>query len=235
MAESGERKSERDTLALQGVRKFERERQDQYAQEFRAYTHDTDLFASQRRLTLAETKAKDTARADLEALGPEPQPSIAPELLLTDPTIEGLLKHYETSQPSLGLFSDEGGQFLGGYGMSSDNRLKAAAAMSKLWDGGSVDRTRRSSTGPSRTFTDKRLTSHLMIQPRIAETLLADEELRDQGLFSRMLIAWPVSHIGQRVMSLTTDNTSKAASLSHLSTFHCRIEDLLAKGLPNPP
>lgn len=231
VAESGERKSACDALSLQGVRRFERKRQEQYGGDFAAYTNELDLFAAQRRTILAKSQAKDAARADLEALGAEPKPPTAPELLLTDPTIEGLFKHYEASQPSLGLFSDEGGQFLGGYGMSSDNRLKTAAAMSKLWDGGSVNRT-RSSTGPSMTFHDKRLTCHLMIQPRIAETLLADETLRDQGLLSRMLIAWPISHIGQRTISIVRDETVNGDAENHLSAFHSRIEELLEKGLP---
>ncbi|MDJ0821573.1 MAG: YfjI family protein [Paracoccaceae bacterium] len=231
VAESGERKSACDMLALQGVREFERKRQLQYAERFQSYQNEADLYDSQRRAILSKKQDADAARAGLDNLGPEPKAPIAPELLLTDPTMEGLLKHYEVSQPCLGIFSDEGGQFLGGFGMTSDNRLKTAAAMSKFWDGGSVNRT-RSSTGPSRTFYDKRLTTHLMIQPRIAEALLADETLRDQGLLSRMLIAWPVSRIGQRKISMTVDPAADARAEQHLSAFHRRIDALLDSGLP---
>jgi hypothetical protein len=36
-------------------------------------------------------------------------------------------------QPSLGLFSAEGGQFIGGHGMNEDNKLKTAAGLSCAW------------------------------------------------------------------------------------------------------
>ena len=54
------------------------------------------------------------AQADLEALGKEPEAPPSPDRTVSEPTFEGLTKLLATGQPSLGLFSDEGGQFLGG-------------------------------------------------------------------------------------------------------------------------
>jgi len=42
----------------------------------------------------------------------------------------------------MGLFCDEGGQFLGSSTMSRDNRLKAVTTLSSLWDGSPIDRAR---------------------------------------------------------------------------------------------
>ena len=43
---------------------------------------------------------------------------------------------------SLGLFSAEGGQFVGGHGMSADHRLKTAAGFSEIWDAVTIKRVR---------------------------------------------------------------------------------------------
>ena len=56
-------------------------------------------------------------------------------LTCPEPTFEGLTRLLAGGQPSMGIFSGEGGQFLGGHGMNQDNKLKTAAAMSGLWDG----------------------------------------------------------------------------------------------------
>ena len=47
----------------------------------------------------------------------------------------------------MGVFSAEGGQFIGGHGMSEDNRLKTAAALSGVWDGEPIKRVRKQHIG----------------------------------------------------------------------------------------
>ena len=63
--------------------------------------------------------------------------------LHNEPTYEGLTRLFFEGQPSLGIFSDEGGQFLGGHGMNSDNRQKTVAALNDLWGGNPIRRTRQ--------------------------------------------------------------------------------------------
>jgi hypothetical protein len=55
----------------------------------------------------------------------------------------------------MGLFCDEGGQFLGSSTMSRDNRLKAVTTLSSLWDGSPIDRA-RSMAGESLRAYDRR-------------------------------------------------------------------------------
>ncbi|MBB3239273.1 hypothetical protein FHW68_000745 [Pseudomonas sp. Tn43] len=64
--------------------------------------------------------------------------------------------------PSMGLFSDEGGQFLGSSTMSRDNRLKAVTTPSSAWDGNPIDHS-RSMAGESLRAYDRRLSLHLML------------------------------------------------------------------------
>ncbi len=227
VAESGERKSACDHMALQGVRQFELARESAYRVAYQDYQNRLEIYEHKRRSILSQRSDMAEKQADLQALGSPPIAPAAPELLLTDPTIEGLFKHYEISQPSLGLFSDEGGQFFSGFGMSSDNKVKTASALSKLWGGSAINRT-RAGTGPSRTYWGKRLTCHLMIQIRIAERVLSDQDMRSQGLLSRVLVAWPESTIGTRL--IIPDDPPKEAIA--LPAFHRRIEQLLELGLP---
>jgi hypothetical protein len=98
---------------------------------------------------------------------------------------------------AMGIFSAEGGQFLGGHGFSDDAKLRTSATLSAIWDG---DGLRRLRAGDG--FTDlrgRRLTMHLMIQPDAASGVLRDGVLRDQGFLSRLLLAAPESLAGTRL------------------------------------
>jgi hypothetical protein len=96
----------------------------------------------------------------------------------------------------VGLFHDDAGEFIGGHAMNDDNRLKSAAGLSKLWDRGEFDRV-RAGDGANKYF-GRRVASHLMIQPVVAERVLSDDILTQQGLLARTLLAWPQSTIGDR-------------------------------------
>jgi uncharacterized protein DUF3987 len=129
-------------------------------------------------------------------LGPEPERPLHPFLTAPDPTVEGLAKAWVHAPPALGLFTGEGGMFVGGAGMSQEHRLKTAATLSELWDGRPIKRV-RALDGVS-ILAGRRLSMHVMIQPDAAAQLLADPLLRDQGFLSRVLVAAPDSIAGSR-------------------------------------
>ena len=100
-------------------------------------------WAAQRRQIEGDRKTGvNDKREALQALGPEPQRPLAPFLIAGDLTLEGLTKAWPSSNASLGIFTAEGGLFTGGHGMSDENRLRTAAALSQLWDGETVKRIR---------------------------------------------------------------------------------------------
>lgn len=105
-------------------------------------------------------------------MGPEPKHPRSPKLTSSEPTIEGLFKLFQVGEPSHGLFTDEGGSFLGGHAMNSDNRLKTVAGLSSLWGGNALDRV-RSGDGASTLF-GRRLAVHIMVQPIAARPLMED-------------------------------------------------------------
>ena len=107
------------------------------------------------------------------------------------------MKLLDVGQPSVGLFSDEGGRFIGGHGLSAEQKLKTLAGLSKLWDGDPITRTRAGDG--ALTLYGRRVAFHLMAQPGIAPQLLADPVALEQGFLSRCLIAWPASSLGHQL------------------------------------
>jgi Protein of unknown function (DUF3987) len=92
--------------------------------------------------------------------------------------------------------------------MSQDNRLKTAASLSALWDGGPIRRVR---AGDGVTILrGRRFAFHIMIQPGAAISFLYDPMLRDQGLLSRVLVAAPASLAGTRI-ARTVDTRDESA------------------------
>ncbi|MEM9309669.1 MAG: YfjI family protein, partial [Pseudomonadota bacterium] len=202
VAQSGERKSACDGLVMNRLREFEQEQTMQYKEDMAEWQLTHRLWTARRDRLLKEASGGKldkaaAAEADLKAMGPEPAQPLSPKLTASEPTIEGLVKLYLVGQPSLGLFSDEGGGFLGGHAMSSDNRMKTVAGLSKLWDGEPPDRVRAGDGAVS--LYGRRLAMHLMVQPVAARPLLSDPIASGQGFLARFLITEPTSNIGARL------------------------------------
>jgi hypothetical protein len=161
----------------------------------------------------------------LDALGPAPASPLEPLMTCPEPTFEGLCKLFAVGQPSLGIFATEGGQFVGGHGMSDEAKLRTAAGLSKLWDDGETPRVR---AGDGATMLPgRRLTVHLMVQPDVAGIMLNDRLLADQGLLSRFLITAPDSAAGLRLW-----HEPKPESGAALKKYGVRLLDILERPLP---
>jgi hypothetical protein len=100
-----------------------------------------------------------------EALGVEPTAPLTPMMTCPEPTFEGLCRLYIDGLPTIGIFSDEGGQFVGGHGLNADNRLRTITGLSSLWDGSPLKRVR--AIDGITVLPGRRLAIHLMIQPDI--------------------------------------------------------------------
>ncbi len=229
IAKSGERKSSCDALAMKPVRDFERALHEQSSNETLVSANDRAIWDQTRtKLIKDATGAGEkaiSARVDLEALGPEPEPPLYPHLTASDPTFEDLTKNLDRSRPTLGIFSDEAGQFLGGHAMNSDNRVKTIAGLSKFWDGDPINRTRAGDG--VKTYYGRRLCAHLMVQPGIADMLLGDPRAQDQGFLARFLICQPTSTIGSRLIQEGQQDSGSA-----LDIFRRRISELFDQELP---
>ena len=125
------------------------------------------------------------------------------------------------SRASIGMFSSEGGQFLGGYAMKEENKIISSAGLSSIWDNGSATRIR--SIDGATIVEGRRLSMHLMIQPRVIKKLLHDETIQDQGLLSRILITAPGSNIGK----MSCKRTAKKESTEYINNFNQTVEEII--------
>ena len=191
VAMSGDRKSAADRAALTPIDAHGKVLMEAYGKDFSKYENKLLLWKKSRDEVLKKTKGR---REALEALPPAPPAPHYPQLTTEEPTYEGLVKLLAIGWPSVGLFSDEGGRFFGGYAMSADHRLKTLGGLSDLWDGRPLTRT-RAGDGAS-TLYGRRVCAHLLMQPLVAETILSDPLAHDQGFLSRCLIAAPESTLG---------------------------------------
>ena len=198
VAHSGDRKSTADRTALWPVHQREKALREQYDDAMPAYTiRQASWEASRKQILNTKKLSQEAKQAELENLGPPPEPSLTPLLTCPEPTFEGLCLLLQGGHPSVGVFSAEGGQFLGGYGMSKDHRLKTAAALSGLWDGEPIKRVRRGDGVI--LLPGRRVAMHLLVQTGVSHRLLCNRELNDQGLVSRILASAPASTAGSRL------------------------------------
>jgi hypothetical protein len=196
IGESGERKSAVDREALKPHSDFQEELRTKHKEEVKRYCREAEAYKKAKDDVVKKSKGYDEKLRALEKLGDEPVSPLLPFVISEEPTYEGLVKSLEQGQPSQGLFSDEGGRFIGGHGMNSDNALKTASGLSGLWDGKPISRM-RAGDGSS-LLVGRRLSLHLMVQPNIAQMILSNSMLIEQGLLSRCLCVYPKTTAGTR-------------------------------------
>jgi putative DNA primase/helicase len=205
VGESGERKSAIDDLVLGAAKAQERADMAIYNEELKQYqvaaaAHEHAVDAARRAATTGKkgTATQAEVMAAVERCGKKPSAPVAPLRFVTDPTVEGLFKLMVVSQPSVALFSDEGGLLIGGHALNSDNALKTFARWCKLWDGSPFDRV-RAGDGAGILY-GRRMALHQLAQPDVMVKLLSDRMANGQGLLARCLVAWPATTIGTRYM-----------------------------------
>jgi len=221
IAESGERKTSSDDRAKRGVGLREHELWAQYLQDSDDYARLIALFKSERdRILRSRFLSSAQKDAELAALGAEPPAPLIPLLTCPDPTLEGVAKWLRDGWPSVAVFADEGGVFVGGHAMNSDNRLKTAAGFSDLWNGGALKRVRAGDQ--IGVLYNRRVSLHLQVQPLVAAEFFGDPLLSDQGLLSRILAVQPETASGTR-FSQQFSPEDKAEAERELAEFDARI------------
>lgn len=202
IAESGERKSSVDRIALAPVYRLEeRWRQDREAAAT-SYANDREAWQAARESAKKTHKGDRAAiRNALDAAGPEPKAPPQAMLLVADPTPEALVLHLRDSRPWAGIFTAEGGVLIGGAAFSDESRLRTGALFNTLWDGEPIRRT-RVLTGTA-FLPGRRCSAHVMMQRVVADRLLGDAELDGIGLLARTLIVAPESTAGTRIFRET--------------------------------
>ena len=232
IAQSGERKSSCDELMLAALAAFQREQAKRQTADVVGWENAYALWKGERDRILAEARKgkgekRIAANADLDALGRAPVAPANTERLVGGQSAQGIIRQFREGMPSLGLFSDEGGKFLGGYAMQSENRMATMAALNDAWQGAPI-RVSLSGEG-SYTLYGRRLSSHLMVQASVARAFMSDPMAGDIGLLPRFLICDPETTMGTRFQSRVREDPQT------IQAFGGRLTELLETPLPMDP
>ncbi|MDO7843438.1 YfjI family protein [Sphingomonas immobilis] len=207
IAASGDRKSTSDQFAIDPVKRREELLAVDYQRASLSYSIAEAAYkAATQKAKAGANKTRDDIRKCLEDCGTPPQPPVQPLLTADEPTGPGLQRLFAEAMPALGLFSDEGATFLGGWSMQEENQAATGGMLSKLWDGSPIKRIRADKENATTILYGRRLSLHLMVQPDIANSLLGNKAVRNQGLLSRILVAAPKSLKGSRFWKEPSDD-----------------------------
>ena len=202
VAESGERKTSVDRIALAPVYKIEEQWRQDHEAARASYGNDLDAWKAARESAKKKYKGDRTAiRTALEAVGSEPKAPPQPMLLVADPTPEALVLHLRDSRPWCGVFTAEGGILIGGSAFNDESRMRTGALFNTLWDGEPIRRS-RVLTGNA-FLPGRRCSAHVMMQAAVADKLLGDSMLDGIGLLARVLVVAPESTAGSRMFRET--------------------------------
>jgi len=224
IAVSGERKSACDTLALRAVANEEARLRLEHAEEDRRFRAAWAAFEAEKKKIERDTKIDRAERESRLLALREPVPPVTPIIRAEEPNLEGLINLLRVGRASVGIFTSEAGQFLGGHGMGPEARTRTVTGLSKLWDNGSAQRVR---AADAQTFVGRRVGISLAAQPRVASTFVGDELANDQGIVGRFLVMFPESTIGFRVFRATNPSTDQ-----RLIAFQDQCRRCLEVGLP---
>ena len=220
IAESGERKTSVDKIALAPVREIEALWNREHRQQKADYQNRHAAW-KQARGGVKKTGMTEVTTA-LGQFGMEPEEPPHPMLICSDVTPEALVMHLEKGRPMAGVFTAEGGILVGGAAFSDESRMRTAALLNQLWDGEPIRRL-RIGTGTS-FLPGKRCCAHIMMQQVVADRLLGDSMLDGMGMLARMLIVAPESTAGSRLFK-----ADAAQNAPILQAYNRTINALLVK------
>ena len=184
--ESGSGKTQAMDLSHYKIKEYEQKQYEQYI------TREQEHKAQIASLKGAELK---------EYLANEPAPH-NPERLFKEATIEPILDKFVNGEITDASWStDDAAQFFNGHTMKGDTAGNALAAITDLYSGGEVNRTRSQKNAyanPRTKAYNVRMTLMLMAQRIILEPALTDDMMNQQGFLARALIACPNSLQGYR-------------------------------------
>ncbi|MBL8549245.1 MAG: DUF3987 domain-containing protein [Hyphomonadaceae bacterium] len=224
IAESGERKSTADRMALRCVEAYQAELQEEYTAACGKWRAACEAKAEARKAIKKAGKSKNFSQVqdELFALGADPTPPIRPQHIVGDPNIEGLIKFCHDAPGSIYWSNNDAGQSIGGTALSDDNRLKFTSTLSKFWDGDPIDRV-RGGDGYLR-LTGRRLSTHLMMQAAVSDLLLGDAILQSQGYLARVLVSKPATLAGKRLYRPPPSDLQE-----RLAPYETRVRELLQR------
>src|SRR5262249_54915803 len=151
IAVSGERKTAVDDLAFAPQKQREQQLHASKKVENRSFQVRHRMWEAQAKALEKQFKnpgeaGSEAHRKELEKLGPEPEKPLDTLFMSPNFTIEGLERCLDFGQPLYGINGAEGGQFIGGHGMTDSAKLRTITTLSAAWDGEPIKKARAEET-----------------------------------------------------------------------------------------
>jgi hypothetical protein len=186
---------------------------------------------------MAGANGSEAHQKELKKLGPEPVRPLDPLLMSAEFTFEGMVRCLNLGQPLYGIIGSEGGQFIGGHGMTEEAKLRTIANLSAVWDGEPIKRVRADETF---TLPGRRVGMHLGMQQIVAAAAFSDALIKKQGFLARVFMCCPESLIGTRMhkeprpqaKQVVTNYTQRVLAI--LDTPYPVAEDTKNELVPRP-
>lgn len=227
VAESGDGKSETESVFMKPIERHEREQKEAYDKAYKDYLAERAAYERELDRLKRKKQSREVYRDELkELMKEEPKAPLTPIFTIGDTNIEGLYRFLAESKPHVGLFTDEGARLFGGTAFSQDNAQKTVGALTAVWSGKALDKMRYGD-GTTKLF-DRRVCSNIMMQPIIAEKLFADALLSGQGYLCRQLITWPAP-------MMKSSSQVAVENLPSLKVYYEACERLLSVPLQKDP
>lgn len=199
-AGSGDRKSATDAVACQQIDEVRKQQ------------------ARDHVVAMQQWESENQSRKKSDPAPPAPAPQV---LTTSNATIEGICKLLKF-QSSIGVFSAEGGEMLGGHSLRDERRMSGLSFFLKAWGAEALDSLRG---GEGLTvLLGRRMALHVLVQPVLLSQLLADPLAQGQGLLARCLIAQPETLAGTRLFKHCNPHDSPA-----VQHYNARMRELLAQ------
>jgi hypothetical protein len=191
ICESGERKTSTDNMASHAINEWQRKQISIYEQEYKNY--------------------QATKASDKDDVIPEPKLKSLIQGAITPQALIDSLKSY----PEIYILSNEGGSFVGSFGMK-DQPMNFLSLLNQAWDGSDLkDNTRKNKF---QCATNPRATVNLAMQPNVYSEWTDNGQAKGMGTLARCLIARPKSLMGTRLYQEPQSQSPSITSFNHRIT-----------------
>jgi len=164
---------------------------------------------------------------------PQPvRPKETAEYRLKKATLNGIIDQLK-SQPFVGLFSDEAGEFFNGHSFqggrdAQSKSIEMSAALTTMWDGGIITRQ----TGMDSTRLNNRAVNMMFfLQEETVREFINNPVFSAQGFVHRILVTQSGTVAKQALdlsdQAIAADNVIR----TRLNPFHDRIENIISQRL----
>lgn len=213
-----------------GIVAFQEKMQEQISNDNVRYSLHLKKFENEKKEYLKNVEDDPTI--------PVPKPPIPAETadyLISKATLNGIVKPLK-SQPIVGLFSSEAGEFFAGHsfqgGKDISKAVEMSASLTSMWDGSSIEKN----TGEENFKLSNRCICMLfLLQEKTIQHILNNTMFSEQGFIHRLLITQSPT-FKKPLWELTEESRlRKQQARQRIFAFNFRIAEMMNVGIKTLP